>query len=50
VQREPAKSADPRAELRSVLKQIERMPWGPAKRAAWAHVEALKLQINKEAK
>jgi hypothetical protein len=50
VQREPAKSADPRAELRSVIKQIERMPWGPAKRAAWAHVEALKLQINREAK
>lgn len=48
VQREPAKSADPRAELRSVLKQIERMPWGPAKRTAWAHVEALKLQISRE--
>lgn len=48
VPREAAKSADPRAELRTVLKQIERMPWGPAKRAAWAHVEALKLQINGE--
>ncbi len=48
VQREPAKSANPRAELRSVLKQIERMPWGPAKRAAWAQAEALKLQISRE--
>jgi hypothetical protein len=33
-----------------MLKQIERMPWGPEKRAAWAQVEALKLQIAREAK
>lgn len=50
IPRTPATSANPRAELRDVLKQIERMPWGPAKRDAWAHVEALKLQIAREDK